>query len=132
MVKFLNRRYALGYFSIFKQGDPPLSFSSSVIGMFMIVRQGFRPDGCALIAAFLFGVQPWFVVFIVSAFFFLGKRRLGAKMGVTSEINDSLPYYDLSDPLQALKNPVGTKLYDPAILSGSEYNVIVLGMGISR
>jgi hypothetical protein len=66
-VRSVQRKYAMGYFSPFRQGDPPIPRTTAVIILFMMHRNGVRWDALLLAALFsLIGLQPWALIAITS------------------------------------------------------------------
>ena len=75
-VRMIQRKYALGHFNLVRQGDGPLSLSSSMILLYMLHRNKVRMDGIVLIGLYLLiGIRPWVLVFIVSIAVWLLERR---------------------------------------------------------
>lgn len=66
-VKTVQRRYATGYLSPFRQGKPPIPKSTAVIILFMMQRGNLRWEVTVLaVLFFLVGLQPWALVVLIA------------------------------------------------------------------
>ena len=134
-IRSVQRKYAMGYFSPFRQGSPPIPKSTSVILLFMMQRQNVRWDAMLLIALFLLvGLQPWALVAIVALFQHLVNKRTKKPVGkMHSKIDPVEPYWGGSDDKKskhdALLKPVGTAFGAGEKVSGSDYDTIIIGSG---
>ena len=62
-IRNIQRKYALGHFSLVRQGDGPLSLSSSMILLFMLQRNKVSTPNIILTGLFLVvGLKPWVLV----------------------------------------------------------------------
>mmetsp|Transcript_27981 Transcript_27981/g.67918 ORF Transcript_27981/g.67918 Transcript_27981/m.67918 type:complete len:1011 (+) Transcript_27981:221-3253(+) len=157
MIRSVQRKYATGYFSPFRQGKPPIPKSTAVILLFMMQRGNLRWEVMMLAALFfLIGLQPWALVVIVAGMQqLLDNRKRRPLKPMKSFIPTTEPYYSNPDEeendeeggddetfktkkaeaakrkLDLLKKPVGTKL-DPNEKTddlASAYDTILLGYG---
>ena len=140
-IRSVQRKYAMGYFSPFRQGSPPIPKSTSIILLFMMQRQSVRWDAMILIALFLLvGLQPWALVACVALFQQLVNRRTRKPIGTMPSVAESLePYWRVNnkqsntDEAQAKKDilleKVGTPLTADENIDGSQYDTIVIGSG---
>ncbi len=154
MVKTLQRRYAMGYFSPFRQGKPPIPKSTAVIILFMMQRGNLRWEVTVLsVLFFLIGLQPWaLVVLVAGGQALMDNRKRRPLKPMKSYMPSTSPYYaveygedekDLTEEEEAererqhkidvLKEPVGTKLGNQDIFGATshEYDTIILGSGPS-
>jgi hypothetical protein len=149
MIRSVQRKYATGYFSPFRQGKPPIPKSTAVIILFMLQRGNLRWEVTMFaVLFFLVGLQPWALVVIVAGMQqLLDSRKRRPLKPMKSFIPVTEPYYskpndeEESDEtkkaeaarrkLDLLKKPVGTKL-DPNEKTdglGAQYDTILLGYG---
>eukprot|EP00815_Leptocylindrus_aporus_P003780 CAMPEP_0116059414 /NCGR_PEP_ID=MMETSP0322-20121206/5774_1 /TAXON_ID=163516 /ORGANISM="Leptocylindrus danicus var. apora, Strain B651" /LENGTH=888 /DNA_ID=CAMNT_0003543775 /DNA_START=224 /DNA_END=2891 /DNA_ORIENTATION=- len=135
-VRFIQRKYALGQFSPFRESSKrPMSLSSSMILLYMLYRNKVLVDGIVLAALFLIvGLQPWALVFLVSvATILLEKRRksniFSTDMGKHPVVVK--PFYKSNeDAAEILHHPVGDRdETDESPKDDAQYDVIVLGSG---
>ena len=141
-IKYLQRKYAMGSISIFREGDPPIGLHTSLIILFMMHRQKVRMDALILSALFLIvGLQPWALVCLVSYGFLWRNRRMkalpaGAKLKSKDDFVHVQPHYDQNNKHQILRQIVGqrlgseieeTQLAEECSEENSYYDVIILG-----
>jgi hypothetical protein len=141
-LKSMQRKYAMGHFSPFRQGDPPIPRTTSIIILFMMQRNKVRWEILTLGALFLLvGLQPWALVLLValvSQQFQNRKRKL--MRGVKPLSEPVKPYYSATkDNLsgmspedikkECLRRPVGTKLREKENIDMSRYDTMILGSG---
>ena len=154
VIRSVQRKYATGYFSPFRQGDPPIPRSTAIVILFMMNRGGIRWEVMVLASVFfLVGLQPWALVAIVSLLHALLMRRKHRSIGTMPRFIRAIPPYYASasvnvvetttstttpDQVAAKKNellltPVGTPLTEgePSQVDTSQYDTIVLGSGPS-
>ena len=143
-VRSLQRKYAMGYFSPFRQGDPPIPRTTSVILLFMMQRNGVRWDALILAALYaLIGLQPWALIAIVAVVHQQLNRRtkklVGGMKPVTKPLN---AYYQTDDhgptldtgneterKMSILLEPVGTKITADEDIDVSSFDTMILGSG---
>lgn len=147
-VRSVQRKYAVGYFSPFRQNSFPVSKGNAVILLFMMYRGKVSWKIMVLVALFLLvGLQPWFLVLTVSFIKVLFIIRKQAALGrMSRSIPASKPYYmvgidctSLDDKemnrhkVELIQKPVGTSIgkLSPSfdITDTSTYDVIMLGSG---
>ena len=143
-VRSLQRKYHMGYFSPFRQGDPPIPRTTSVIILFMMQRNGVRWDALLLAALFsLIGLQPWALVAIIALVHQLLNNRKKKLVGGMKPVREPMnAYYDTRNDdtaadaekedqrkMSLLLDPVGTKLSSDKDLDVSSYDTMVLGSG---
>jgi hypothetical protein len=150
MVRSVQRKYATGYFSPFRQGKPPIPKSTAVIILFMMQRGNLRWEVTMFAVLFLLvGLQPWALVVVVAGLHaLLEKRKRKPIKPMKSFIPLTEPYYAMKGEEQAnaedttkeaaarrkmdrLKQPVGTKLglNEKTDDLGSQCDTILLGYG---
>jgi hypothetical protein len=140
MIRSVQRKYAMGNFSPFRQGDPPIPKTTSIILLFMMQRGNMRWEITVLSALFLLvGLQPWALVGVVALLKTLFMRRKGKPVGtMTTRIPAVEPYYPISASDDAknneqkqdiLRQPVGKPLAAGETLDTSDYDTILLGFG---
>jgi len=133
-IKGVQRRYAMGYFSPFRQGSGPISTTSSVVLLFMLQRQKLGMEFMILISLFLLvGLQPWALVAIVAlGHHQLNRRKIKALGTMKSNIPNVEPYYKgMTDDQkkEMLTKPVGSPLTADDKLNA--YDVVLIGTGPS-
>jgi hypothetical protein len=142
-VKNVQRKYAKGHFSPFRQGKPPIPRSAAVIILFMMQRGNLRWDVMVLFALFLLvGLQPWALVVIVAVGnTLLENRRRKPVRPMKTHIPAVEPYYgeeeDSAMSTEAkmkrrtdhLLQPVGKELGESEVVDTSDYDTIILGSG---
>ncbi len=154
MVKTLQRRYATGHFSPFRQGKPPIPKSTAVIILFMMQRGNLRWEVTVLsVLFFLIGLQPWaLVVLVAGGQALMDNRKRKPLKPMKKYMPSTNPYYaveygedekDLTEEEEAererehkihvLKQPVGAKLGNQDVFDAAshEYDTIILGSGPS-
>ena len=91
--KGLQRRYAMGKFSPFR--ERPVGMSTAIMVLFMMHRQQVRTDALLLAAAFcLVGLQPWALVTLVAlGRWEAGRRRDRRARGMPRRLAVCRPYY---------------------------------------
>ena len=134
-LRTVQLRYQQGYFSPFRQGDPPIPRSTAVIILFMMQRGGMRWEIIALsVLFFLVGLQPWALVAIISLVQALFWRRQRMPIGgMKAKIPTVKPYYEDMDDTQKQKvlcKPVGQPLSPNESINGCDYDVLLVGSGI--
>mmetsp|Transcript_33047 Transcript_33047/g.64646 ORF Transcript_33047/g.64646 Transcript_33047/m.64646 type:complete len:1144 (-) Transcript_33047:74-3505(-) len=99
LIKNVQRKYAMGEFSPFRKGDPPMGRTTSIMILFMMHRNGVRVEGVVLAALFLLvGLRPWALVALVCFGRWLMERRRKMRMaGVPRKLVVCDPYYARSD-----------------------------------
>ena len=156
-VKTVQRRYATGYLSPFRQGKPPIPKSTAVIILFMMQRGNLRWEVTVLaVLFFLVGLQPWaLVVLIAGGQALMESRKRRPIQPMKKIIPSTSPYYAVDDgdededetirndkeheekerqrKIDFLKQPVGTKLRNDEFKNSSlhQYDTIILGSGPS-
>ena len=141
-VRNVQRKYAKGYFSPFRQGKPPIPKTAAVIILFMMQRGNLRWDVMVLSILFLLvGLQPWALVVIVAfCNTLLENRRKKPIPPMKTYIETVEPYYgddatSLSTEDQTKKKtdyllrPVGQALGESEKVDTSGYDVLLLGSG---
>lgn len=144
MVRSVQRRYAQGYYSPFRQGKPPIPKSTAVIILFMMQRGSIHWHVTLFaVLFFLIGLQPWaLVVLVAGGSVFFERRKLRPQRPMKRFIPSTDPYYAVEGATgevteeeeddmkkQMLLRPVGTKLGAGEKIDGSEYDTIILGYG---
>jgi hypothetical protein len=144
-VRNVQRKYATGYFSPFRQGKPPIPKSTAIIILFMMQRGNLRWEVTVLaVLFFLVGLQPWaLVVLIAGGHSLLENRRRKPIKPMKSHIPLTSPYYavevendeevdeqkERQQKIDMLKKPVGKKLAPDETIDSSKYDTILLGEG---
>lgn len=148
LVRNVQRKYATGYFSPFRQGPPPIPKSTAVIILFMMQRGNLRWEVTLLTILFLLiGLQPWaLVVLIAGGNALLENRKHRRVQPMKKHIPLTSPYYAIEvdddqdvaeiDPQQEkqhkidmLNRPVGTKLSADEYIDMSLFDTMLLGSG---
>lgn len=138
MIRSVQRKYAMGYFSPLRKGDPPIPRTTSIVILFMMQRGGMRWEIMVLATLFfLIGLQPWALVGIVAllkTLFFHRKRKPVGTM--QTKIAPVEPYYPIgsddtsnAQKQDMLRQPVGTPLSTDENIDTSAYDTILLGFG---
>jgi len=156
-IKTVQRRYATGHLSPFRQGKPPIPKSTAVIILFMMQRGNLRWEITVLaVLFFLVGLQPWALVILIAAGqALLDNRKRRPRKPMKMCIPSTLSYYVVEEEeeenadndknnkeqeekerqrkLDLLKQPVGTKLVADEFNDSSshQYDTIILGSGPS-
>ena len=142
-IRSLQRKYASGYFSPFRQKDPPIPKSTAVIILFMMQRGKVRWEVMALTGIFLLiGLQPWALVLIVGVFQMLVGMRKNKPIGkMPKTIKAVESYYEgcstKEEKHKKLLHPVGTpsesvlKELIPGDVDTSLFDTIIVGSGPS-
>jgi hypothetical protein len=144
-VRSVQRRYAMGYFSPFRRGDPPIPRTTAVIILFMMQRNGVRWDAIILAALFsLIGLQPWALIAVISLVNFELNKRKKKLVGGMNPVKDPVEaYYHSADDsghssdaeketkrkMSILLEPVGTKIGANEDIDTSSYDTLILGSG---
>jgi hypothetical protein len=151
-IRSIQRKYAMGFFSPFRQGSIPIPKSTSVIILFMMQRQSVRWDALILSALFLLvGLQPWALVACVAVFQQLVHRRCMKPVGgMKTRVEPVEPYWRVDSKNNAaddltledltmdsttqrrkdfLLKPVGTSLGTNEKLDVDLYDTIIIGSG---
>ena len=139
-VRSLQRKYHMGYFSPFRQGDPPIPRTTAVIILFMMQRNGVRWDALLLAALFtLIGLQPWALIAIVALVHQQLSSRTKKLIGGMKPVKEPLnAYYHTNDgkgslddeqKMSLLLDPVGTKVKADDDIDVSFYDIMILGSG---
>ena len=134
-LRTVQLRYQTGYFSPFRQGDPPIPRSTSVIILFMMQRGGMRWEITLLSALFfLVGLQPWALVAVIGFIRLLVWRRKGKPVGGMKRVIPRVPAYyaDMEDKekQEVLCEPVGELLTSDISVNADDYDAILLGGSI--
>jgi len=143
VIRSLQRKYATGYFSPFRQTAAPIPKSTAVVILFMMQRGKMRWEIVVLSGVFLLiGLQPWALVLIIAtvqALLGVRKNQAVGKMKKTIPAVES--YYEdcnsKEEKFQKLQQPVGTPgdRVLPELIKGdvdsSTFDTIVLGSGPS-
>lgn len=134
LVRSLQRKYAVGYFSPLRHGPPPIPRATAVILLFMLQRGGMRWEIVLLATLFfLVGLQPWALVAVISVLQVLLYRRKRKTVGKMSrQIATVEPYYANrgDDDKQAmLLQPLGNHLDENEAIDMAAYDVIMIGHG---
>ncbi|KAG7342300.1 hypothetical protein IV203_007393 [Nitzschia inconspicua] len=143
----VQRKYASGYFSPFRQGKPPIPKSTAVVILFMMQRGNLRWEVMVLAALFfLVGLQPWaLVVLVAGGQALLENRKRKPIKPMKKHIPTTAPYYavevednevvdeekERQQKIEMLKKPVGSKLGADENIDMSLYDTILLGSGPS-
>jgi hypothetical protein len=146
-ARSIQRKYATGYFSPFRQGKPPIPKSTAVIILFMMQRGNLRWEVTVLaVLFFLVGLQPWaLVVLVAGGQALLENRKRKPLKPMKRHIPTTAPYYaveveddevvdeakERQHKIDMLKKPVGTKLGADENIDMSLYDTILLGSGPS-
>ncbi|KAL7472972.1 hypothetical protein ACHAXS_013348 [Conticribra weissflogii] len=98
-VKSVQRKYAMGEFSPFRRGDPPMGRTTSIMILFMMHRNGVRVEGVVLAALFLLvGLRPWALVALVCLGRWLMEGRRRKRVGgMPRKLVICDPYYARND-----------------------------------
>ena len=144
-VRSVQRKYATGQFSPFRQGKPPIPKSTAIVILFMMQRGNLRWEVTVLaILFFLVGLQPWaLVVLVAGGHALVERRKKKPRRPMKAHIPTVEPYYpsNVNQPDEAdeaiqrkaktdmLLRPVGTKLGRTEIIDGSKYDTVILGCG---
>lgn len=144
-VRSLQRKYHMGSFSPFRQGDPPIPRTTAVIILFMMQRNGIRWDALLLVALFsLIGLQPWALIVIIALVHQLLNSRIKKLVGGMKPVTEPLnSYYHTRDDnvaadteketerkMSLLLDPVGTQVLSPDNdIDVSSYDTMILGSG---
>mmetsp|Transcript_2661 Transcript_2661/g.7082 ORF Transcript_2661/g.7082 Transcript_2661/m.7082 type:complete len:964 (+) Transcript_2661:208-3099(+) len=150
LVKSVQRKYATGHFSPFRQGKPPIPKSTAVIILFMMQRGNLRWEVTVLsVLFFLVGLQPWALVVLVAGIQTLMDNRKRRPLRPTkSHMPSTSPYYAVEEDstlseeaekererqikIDLLKQPAGTKIGDEVFDASSHpFDTIILGSGPS-
>ncbi|KAL7557510.1 hypothetical protein ACA910_005265 [Epithemia clementina (nom. ined.)] len=134
-IRSIQRKYATGYFSPFRQSDPPIPKSTAVVILFMMQRGKVRWEIILLTGVFLLvGLQPWALILIVGTIqglLSLRKNRPVGKMKRRIPAVDS--YYEgcetAEEKHKMLKQPVGKPETDDINETVTEYDTILVGSG---
>jgi hypothetical protein len=138
LIRSIQRKYAMGYFSPFRQGSPPISRPTAVVILFMMQRGGVRWEVLTLATLFfLVGLQPWPLVAIICLVQYLFHRRRNQKIGQMkkfSTVPTTAPYYRRQDDSSSDKNSyllrnVGNPLIEKEEIDTSMYDTIIIGTG---
>ena len=145
-IRSIQRKYATGYFSPFRQKEPPIPKSTAVIVLFMMQRGKVRWEIILLTAAFLLaGLQPWALVLIVATIQgLLGRRKHAAVGKMKRKIEAVGSYYEgcttKDEKYEKLKRPVGSpaanfnereSVFD-TIIVGSDVSALYTGALLAR
>jgi hypothetical protein len=140
-VRNVQRKYATGYFSPFRQGKPPIPINTAVIILFMMKRGNMGWDVLILSSLFfLVGLQPWaLVVLVAGGHTLLENRRKKPLKPMKRYIPAVEPYYQtLEDGADVEKRkkdillePVGEPLKEGEQIDTTEYDTVLLGSGPS-
>jgi hypothetical protein len=140
-VRNVQRKYATGHFSPFRQGKPPIPRGTAVIILFMMKRGNMAWDVLMLSSLFfLVGLQPWaLVVLVAGGHSLLENRRKKPLKPMKRYIPAVEPYYqtleDGADVEQRKKDillePVGKPLKEAEQIDTSDYDTVLLGSGPS-
>jgi all-trans-retinol 13,14-reductase len=146
-LRNVQRKYATGYFSPFRQGRPPIPKSTAVIILFMMQRGNLRKEITVLaVLFFLVGLQPWaLVVLVAGGHGLLENRRRRPIKPMKKHIPTTAPYYaveveddeevdeerEKQHKVDMLKKPVGTRLGADETIDTGVYDTILLGSGPS-
>jgi hypothetical protein len=143
-LRAFQRKYAGGYFSPFRQSDPPIPRSTAIILLFMMQRGGMRWEITLLsFLFFIIGLQPWaLVAFVVLAHHLVSKRKyrpIGAMKNVIPAVE---PFYNDHDSLvgsvettvkerkqSSVKTKIGTPLLETCEIDTSEFDTLIFGHG---
>jgi hypothetical protein len=149
-LRSLQRKYSRGDYSAFRKGDPPIDKKTSIIILFMMYRNGVRPEIVGLAVLFLLvGLQPWALVLLVTIGHYLLQSRKKKKLPGwhSDEVKNIKPYYadavkntssDEASIKKAkhdiLETPVGTPIRssdfaDQEIEGKEMYDTLVVGSG---
>ena len=95
-VKNVQRKHVAGYFSPFRQGNPPMSKASAIMLLFFLKRGNIHWQALMLTALFLLvGLQPWALVTIIGAVHFVFASRKARPVGkMMHNIPLVEPYYE--------------------------------------
>lgn len=137
-IRNVQRKYATGYFSPIRQGNPPIPRSTAIVILFMMNRGGISWQVVLLSALFfLVGLKPWAlvaVIVLVRTFFVRRKNRPIANM--PRVIPAVKPYYVLDGVEPTVKHkhdlllkPIGHTLKDGDAIDTALYDTIILGSG---
>lgn len=143
-VRSVQRKYAVGYFSPFRQGSPPIPRSTAIVILFLMYRGSMRWEIMVLsVLFFLVGLQPWALVSIIVLIQFLFNRRKRRPRGsMKSSIPLVKPYYQV-DPhsstlstedsitrkYQYLELAIGEPLDQNDIIDTANFDTLILGYG---
>jgi len=137
----VQRKYARGGYSPFRQGDAPVDKKTSIIILFIMHRNGVKMENLILGGTFfLVGLQPLALVLLVilGRQLFEGRKKKKVAGWLGSEVKSVQPYYaDAKDDAakqDILRKPVGTPISDDDFKTaepvGEEtYDTMVVGSG---
>lgn len=152
-LRNVQRKFNKGEFSPFRQGKPPIDKKASIILLFIMHRNGARPETTFLTALFfLVGLQPWALILLVALGYYLFQRRKKKKISgwLGDNVKPVKPYYaeaiksvphDDKEKVAKLKNDILLQSVGESIsptdfqkteLEGSEtYDTLLVGSGPS-
>eukprot|EP00934_Nitzschia_sp_Nitz4_P001450 Nitzschia sp. Nitz4//scaffold2_size372955//144950//147860//NITZ4_000405-RA/size372955-snap-gene-0.76-mRNA-1//-1//CDS//3329546724//1450//frame0 len=147
-VLTLQRKYAQGDFSPFRQGKPPISKATAVMVLFMMQRGNVGWKVLLLSTLYLvIGLQPWALIVIVAGTMRILDNRKKRTLGPMPKhaIASVEPYYgavgnkdgkssdaatmDDAQKRKVLQQPVGSPAPNNEPIDGSLYDTILLGYG---
>lgn len=139
-LRGVQRKYARGEFSPFRQGKAPVDKKTSIIILFIMYRNGVKLEKLILAATFfLVGLQPWALVILV----IFGrqlmegrrKKKVAGWLG-RGEVKTVKAYYAHAENEKAkhdiLKTPVGCPITEEDFVEEKveEYDTMVVGSGV--
>jgi hypothetical protein len=142
-LRNMQRKYAAGYFSPFRQQDkPPIPRTTAIVLLFMMQRGRMRIEIVILAALFfLVGLQPWALVALVSLLKLWVHRRKHKPIGTMKQHIPAVPPYYHPPPLpndnysteqykhKLLLEPVGTPWNETDAIETDKFDVLLLGTG---
>jgi phytoene dehydrogenase-like protein len=134
-IRGVQRKYAMGYFSPFRQGDPPIPRSTAVIILFMMQRGQMRWEIILLTTLFfLIGLQPWALVVVVGVLQGLLMRRKAKPLGKMKRFIPAVESYYTdaktdTEKHELLLHPVGEPLPSKEEIDASLFDALILGSG---
>jgi hypothetical protein len=149
-LRNLQRKYAAGYFSPFRQQEkPPIPRTTAIVLLFMMQRGKMRIEIIILAALFfLVGLQPWALVALVSVLKLWVHQRKHKPIGTMKRHIPAIPPYYHPPPhteqeqpksddnvsteqykQTLLLEPVGTPWNETYAIDVDKYDVILLGTG---